>query len=283
MIPLLLSTLGLLLLWRLSRRVFLALLQAARTPPQLVVGFGRWASQHPFRAGLQQRCPRLYAGLAARLEPRRFEGLPLTLLVVAALYAAALFGGLIQELREAAGLIAFDHAVRDFFQPWRHGALLGFFLWFTALGDSATLTAVALTATGLLWSQRATHVLLPLWLAIVGANTTTWIGKLAIGRARPDFVTAATALSPSFPSGHATGAAAVYGFIAYVIARRLPDAASRFDLVYGTVVLVGLVGLSRIYLSVHFASDVAGSFLVGGFWLLVGFTLAEWRNNHASR
>lgn len=283
MATLFLSTLLLLLLWRLSRWVFVALVDAARTPPQLVVGFGRWASRHPLRAWLQRRFPRVYAVLAARLEPRRFEGLPLTLLVVAAVYAAALFGGLIQELREAAGLVAFDNAAREFFQPWREGAPLGFFLWFTALGDTTTLIAVALTATGLLWSQRAMHYLLPLWVTIVGANMTTWIGKVAIGRPRPDFITAATALSPSFPSGHATGAAAVYGFIAYTIARRQPGAAARFDIAYWTVVLIGLVGFSRIFLSVHYASDVAGGFLVGGFWLLVGFTLAEWRNNRAAR
>lgn len=283
MLILLVSILVLLLVWRLGRYAFLALLRATRTPPQLVVGFGRWAVRHPLRALAQRRFPRLYAGLAARLEPRRFEGLPLSLLVVAALYAAALFGGLIEEVREAAGLIAVDQAMREFFQPWRHGALLNFFLWFTALGDSATLTAVALTATGLLWSQRTTNVLPPLWITIVGANTTTWIGKWAIGRPRPDFITAATALSSSFPSGHATGAAAVYGFIAYVIARRLPDPGARFDLAYATVVLIGLVGFSRIYLSVHYASDVAGGFLVGGFWLLVGFTLAEWRHNRAPR
>lgn len=275
MLPLLIAVLVLLILWRLGRWGFLAALRVIDAPA--IQAFGAWAGRHPLRAWLKQRFPRLYTVIAARLEPRRFSGLPVTLMAVAAAYAAALFGGLVEEVHEAAGIIAFDQAAGEFFQPWRQGALLRLFLWITTLGDSATLVAVALTATGLLWGAGQRSLLLPLWLTILGANATTWAGKFALDRARPDFVTAATALSPSFPSAHATGSAAVYGFIAYVVARQLRSAGARFDLAYATVVLVGLVGFSRVFLSVHFASDVAGGFLVGGFWLLVGFTLAEWR------
>lgn len=275
MLPLLTALLVLLILWRLGRWGFLSALRAAHGPAAQALG--AWAGRHPFRAWVKVRLPTLHRILASRLEPRRFTGLPLTLMAVAAIYAAALFGGLVEEVHEAAGIVAFDQAVNDAFQPWRQGALLWVFLWLTTLGDTATLVAVTLTATGLLWGDRRRVLLLPLWLTILGANATTWAGKFAIDRVRPDFVTAATALSPSFPSAHATGSAAIYGFIAYVVARQLGSAGARFDIAYATVVLVGLIGFSRIFLSVHFASDVAGGFLVGGFWLLVGFTLAEWR------
>ena len=45
---------------------------------------------------------------------------------------------------------------------------------------------------------------------------------------------------------------------------------------YWIAILVGLIGLSRIMLGVHYVTDVAGGFLVGGFWLLVAFAIAEW-------
>lgn len=277
MLPLVLSTLILVFLWWAGRRAFLAVVHAAQSPPRVVRAFGGWTRRHPLRAWARLHLPTLYGILAARLEPRRFDGLPVTLIAVAALYAAALFGGLVEEVREAAGIVTLDNTIRDAFQPWREGVLLRFFLWVTVLGDSTTLVAVTLTATGLLWGQGQTRTLLPLWLTILGANATAWAGKFALGRARPDFLTEATALSPSFPSAHATGSAAVYGFVAYLVARQLTSAGARFDLAYWTVVLVALIGFSRIFLSVHFASDVAGGFLVGGFWLLVGFTVAEWR------
>jgi membrane-associated phospholipid phosphatase len=95
-------------------------------------------------------------------------------------------------------------------------------------------------------------------------------------------VTEIVLLSPSFPSGHATGALAVYGFVAYAIARDRGGLRLRFELTFWTLVLAALVGLSRVFLSVHYASDVAAGFLVGGFWLLAGFALTEYLRQRAA-
>jgi membrane-associated phospholipid phosphatase len=105
---------------------------------------------------------------------------------------------------------------------------------------------------------------------------TTSVGKLLIGRHRPEITIDVTVVSSSFPSGHATAAMAVYGFIAYAIARVLPGVPERFEVAYWTAVLILLIGFSRIFLGVHYLTDVIGGFLVGGFWLLIGFTIAEW-------
>jgi membrane-associated phospholipid phosphatase len=95
-----------------------------------------------------------------------------------------------------------------------------------------------------------------------------------IARQRPATTIDVTVLSSSFPNGHATAAMAVYGFLAYAIARALPIR-ERFEVAYWTAVLILLIGLSRIYLGVHYLTDVTGGFLVGGFWLLIGFAVAE--------
>ncbi|MEQ8692902.1 MAG: phosphatase PAP2 family protein [Pseudomonadales bacterium] len=87
-----------------------------------------------------------------------------------------------------------------------------------------------------------------------------------------------SAFTPSFPSGHATGAIAVYGFIAYIVARGFTTTRQRFEVAYWTAVLVCFIGFSRMLLGLHYASDVAAGFLVGGFWLLFGLTLAELNN-----
>ncbi len=264
-------------LWYVGRRLLSALLALFAAPPEAVRRFGGWARAHPLRARVKDRLPRVYALLAARLEPRRFQGLPLSLMLVAGVYAAALFGGLIAELRETDELVQLDQAVDAVFSPWRGGLLERVFLWITQLGDSSTLVAVIVAVSGLLWGERRFGPLLPLWITVLGSQATTWTGKYVLARQRPDFVTAATAVSPSFPSAHATGSLAVYGFLAYLVARDIEDPRRRFDVAYWTLVVVALVGVSRVFLSVHYASDVAGGFLVGGFWLLVGFTMAEWR------
>jgi len=270
------AILSILLLWQLAwlvvRLAARALrLLAARLPSSRV-----WARMHPLRAALAQRFPRTYAWFDRRLHPRRFTGLPLTLMVTAALYLASLIGGLIEELIEADQIIVFDSIVDALIDPYRRPLLIRIFSWITDLGGSAALLAVIMVATGFLWAYRRPHYILPLWVTNLGAHTFTWLGKFGFDRERPEFVTSVTALSPSFPSAHATGAMAVYGFMAYIIARDLQGPRERFEITFWTTVLIALIGFSRIFLSVHYTSDVVTGFLVGGFWLLVGFAIAEY-------
>jgi undecaprenyl-diphosphatase len=229
----------------------------------------------PLLDEMRARAPRLYATMAPRFSPARFSGLPLTLVVVAALYVAAMLGGLVEEVLEAEGVHHFDQAINAFFGPWREEPLLAVFLWITALGAGPTLTAVSIISTGFLWTLRQPRFIVPLWATFLGAQATTWLGKYVIDRHRPAFIEAATAISPSFPSAHATASMALYGFLAYILGRDLPSLRARFEIAFWAGVLIAAIGFSRIFLSLHYTSDVAAGFMVGVFWLLVGVALAE--------
>jgi membrane-associated phospholipid phosphatase len=231
---------------------------------------------HPITAWTAARFPRSHAFVARRLHTKGFTGLPLTLIGAAALYIAALFGGLIDELFEAEGLVHAD-AIADRFAGYLRTEL-GFhaFLWITELGAAPTFVAVGLVSTAFLLIENRLAYVPALWTTLLGAQATTWVGKYAIDRTRPEFLEVATAVSPSFPSGHSTAAMAVYGFLAYLIVRRVPSQRVRFEVIYWTAVLIAAIGFSRIYLRVHFLSDVLSGLLVGGFWLLVGVAVAEW-------
>ena len=198
------------------------------------------------------------------------------LLVLAAPCIAALFGALTTAVLPSGGAIRFDAAVSAHLAPYRVPWLLHAFLWLTTLGTDAALAGMAVTATGFLWIDRRAELILPLWTAFAGAQATTWIAKYAIGHARPVFLDGlATAISPSFPSAHASGATATFGFLAYALARNLGPRQRR-KVGYWAACLIALVGFSRVFLGVHFATDVAGGFLVGGFWFMVGIALVEW-------
>lgn len=242
-----------------------------------------WERTHPLRAWLARRWPRGYRFAARRLDIRSAAGLPLTLGLAAAVYIAALVGGLVEELLEADELVLVDRTLNHWLDAVRAEPFIAIFTWITSLGSSATLIAVTLAATAFLCVHRRRHCVLPLWITVVGAQATTYLGKFALDRARPEFVTGVTAVTPSFPSGHATGAMAVYGFVAFLIVRELPRRRDRFDVVYWTLVLIAAVGFSRMYLGVHYASDVAAGFLVGSFWLLVGIMLTGLREHRDQR
>jgi undecaprenyl-diphosphatase len=200
----------------------------------------------------------------------------LSLIVIGAIYAASLFAGLVDEVYEAEELKAFDEAVFAAIESYRSAALVAVFRFITALGSTETLVAVTLVATGFLLAHGPRRYVGPLWVVIVGSQLTTWMGKFLVDRGRPDFILDVTAASPSFPSAHAAGATAIYGVIAYALARDLPGS-WRLHVGYWTVVLAALIGASRVFLNVHFASDVAAGHLVGIFWLLLGIAMAEHR------
>lgn len=240
------------------------------------------AHARPISAIVAVRAPRLYAVLVARTRTDRFTGLPLTLIVCAAAYVAFLFGGLIEELLEADEVVWFDTAVNQALDGVRIQPFLGMFLWITKMGEGPAVTAVCLAGTAFLALERRWQFVPGLWTTMIGAQATTWIGKYAIGRDRPEFLDIVTADSPAFPSGHATAAMAVYGFLAYTVVRRTKGLRGRFEIVFWTAILVGVIGFSRIYLRVHFVSDVASGFLVGIFWLLVGVVISEWGRSKAA-
>ena len=225
-----------------------------------------------------RRFPLLASRLARRFSLTHFAGLPLILLAAAAVYAAALAVNLTFELvLEPEDLADADRALQAHLQPFRNGPLVAVFAWITDLGSNVTLVALSVAATAFALAGGRTVDVLPLWVTVLGTQVFTWTAKLAIDRERPEFITDVVVSSPSFPSGHSSGSLAIYGFIAYMLAREVRSPSRRFEIVFWVMILVGLIGFSRLFLHVHYASDVIAGYLVGGFWLIVGIAIAEWR------
>jgi undecaprenyl-diphosphatase len=260
-----------LVLWRLAKATSTAC--RSRWPR-----WQSWGREHPLTAAFAERFPRLSRALWLRLTPERFTGLPLTLMVLLAVYAAFALFGLVDMVRSSHGVVAFDDRMMERFAPYRSEDRVRAVMTLTDLGGTSTLAACVIVASAFLWAHRRRGIVGPMWLAFIGVEIVTTAGKGWIARARPVFTTIATAHSPSFPSGHTTGATVVFGFLAYAIARDLASHRRRFAIGYGATVVVLIIGVSRVFLGVHFASDVIAGWLIGIFWLVVAFAVAEhWR------
>lgn len=110
--------------------------------------------------------------------------------------------------------------------------------------------------------------------AVLGTGVTTYILKYLVDRARPDgFIQSAVEASSSFPSWHAAGSLALYGFAAYLLSRRFPAQAPL--IIGGATLLIIVIGASRLYLGVHYPSDIVAGYAVGGVWLLIGAALTR--------
>ena len=146
----------------------------------------------------------------------------------------------------------------------------------TLLGDPVLLTVAAAVIAWLLYHRGRTRLALYVIVARVGAMVLSAALKAAVDRARPVFdEPIATALGASFPSGHALGSAAFYATAAVL----LQPYVRRDRLLLSTAVLLaGLVSLSRVFLGVHYPSDVTAGLLIGLGWAaLCTAVFAAWR------
>lgn len=161
---------------------------------------------------------------------------------------------------------AFDAYVRTAVRGLYDTAFIRVCLFITAFGNTATLAVASGLTIAALFYRRHRCLALGLGISALGSQLTTYVLKYAIGRERPAFEAFAHAATPSFPSAHATGAVAVYGFLAYVLSRRLPARARRACHFWGSVCIL-LLAASRVVIGVHYLSDVLAGLLIGACWL----------------
>jgi undecaprenyl-diphosphatase len=148
----------------------------------------------------------------------------------------------------------------------------------TALGGSAILLLVTLGVVGylLLRRERATAVLIG--ATALGAELASTVLKLSFGRPRPELVPAfAHVYTASFPSGHAMLSAAIYLTFALQLARTQRDSLIRGYVIAVALVIVVAVGISRVYLGVHWPTDVLAGWAAGGAWALLVWGIARFR------
>ena len=202
---------------------------------------------------------------------------------------AAVAGGILIFLRLADVVIegeteAFDRALLMYFRdPAAPGTspgpswLPGIMRDITALGGFAVLTIVTLCSTVhlLLMGKRGAAAFL--LAAVLGGTMLSQGLKALFDRPRPDLVpNAPVELTASFPSGHAMVSAATYLTIGILLTRlEAPRRIHAFFLVIA-VTLTVLIGISRVYLGVHWPTDVLAGWSLGSAWALLCWTVALW-------
>jgi undecaprenyl-diphosphatase len=148
---------------------------------------------------------------------------------------------------------------------------------FTALGGLGVLTLLTLAALGYLVMMRKRHAALLILIAVVGGQLASLALKLGFDRARPDLVPHGAAVyTASFPSGHAMMAAVTYLTLGALLARVHADIAAKVYLLGLAVLLALLVGVTRVYLGVHWPSDVAAGWALGAGWAFACSVVMQW-------
>ena len=147
----------------------------------------------------------------------------------------------------------------------------------TSLGSAAVMILVTLSALGFLMLQKKWRWVLFIMIAVGGGVFWEVTLKRFFARPRPDLFTVPFLPSTySFPSGHSMTAAVVYLTLGVLISQAFPQRAVKVYIVFCAILLAVLVGISRIYLGVHWPTDVLAGLSAGGAWALLCWLLNEW-------
>lgn len=223
---------------------------------------------------LMQKHPLTTAFFARRVNAAAFSGLPLTIFGLAMTYIALLFVGVTEDVLTSDVIVEADIRAANALAVFRDADLIRFFTWVTLLGKWKIVAGFLPLITLILFIWNKRKFIVPLWVAVIGAELFVFVSKVIVHRPRP-LNAFYNEDSFSFPSGHATIAVAFYGFCAYILFRLFSQWKWKINAAIGGVMTVALIGLSRLYLGVHYLSDVWGGYLIGALWLLLGITLSE--------
>lgn len=152
---------------------------------------------------------------------------------------------------------------------------------FTALGSIAVLTMVTLAIVGYLLLVGKPRVALVVIVASLGALAASTLLKMGFDRPRPDLVPHGTMVyTASFPSGHSMLSASTYLTLGALLARVQRRRRIKAYILLIAILTTLVVGVSRVYLGVHWPTDVLGGWTAGAGWALMCWFLARWLQLH---
>tara|TARA_R110002051_G_scaffold36059_2_gene78679 strand:- start:1981 stop:2709 length:729 start_codon:yes stop_codon:yes gene_type:complete len=200
------------------------------------------------------------------------QKLPYVLMVAMALFIVIGGINLFIELTatlQTEKLSAYDQKITQYIISFRNPALTEYFKFVTEVGDVhgyLIVLGISILLTVLIFKRW--KYIAQISLVLILATLSNIILKRFIDRARPGIEHLVVVKTLSYPSGHAMSAMAFYGFMIYLVHRYKMNTYLKMALYIFLVLLILSIGISRIYLGVHFPSDVAGGFIAGLIWVI---------------
>jgi undecaprenyl-diphosphatase len=231
---------------------------------------------------LYGRYPQVWQILQKRLSPLGYLELYLIVgLLIIGFITFNLFGGLAEQVTEQEEIVSFDQALASSLYQNASPGEVSFFRAITILAGRAATIGIGIGIAIVLIVRRKMLLLLSWATAILGNSLLNAILKAAFQRSRPAFPDPfLVETNWSFPSGHAMGAMVIYGMLTYLLILQFKQNISKIIVLF-MVALILLIGFSRLYLGVHYFSDVMAGYIVGLGWLSVVISGTEIVRRHS--
>jgi undecaprenyl-diphosphatase len=217
--------------------------------------------------------PRLSQFILNRLFAKKFNGLPLTFLIMVFVANLLLFNEIAESIENAEWMLSIDNSFAKYLFSIRNTMLANSFFYFSKFGSYQFIIPFALVVSSLFIFQKKIIYVISLLIALAGTGSTSFFCKIYFHRVRPVDFSFYNESSYSFPSGHAMYAVAFYGLLFYIIIMQTKKYQLLWTIV--SIAFILLIGFSRLYLGVHFLSDVFAGYSLGFLWLLLSISILE--------
>lgn len=165
-------------------------------------------------------------------------------------------------------ILHFDSKVIAAIQGLESPSLTSVMKFFTFIGSAPFVIVLSLILLFFLYKVLHHRMELLLFIAsIIGSSALNGLLKQLFHRVRPNLHRLIDVGGYSFPSGHAKNAFTVYAIITFLLWRHIPRKLGRSILILFSIFMILAIGISRIYLGVHYPSDIVGGYFASGFWL----------------
>jgi membrane-associated phospholipid phosphatase len=183
------------------------------------------------------------------------------------------FAAIFYSLSEKGTLFRLDLTINAYVTRVANPAITGPLETITSLGNIFLVVTVAVMVGAFLFIRKNWWRLLALFLGVAIGQAVLNVLKVIFERPRPK--TEMYVFASSFPSGHVFSATVIYGFCIYLTFRFINNATVKWIVATLLVLLILLIGFSRVYLGVHWLSDVLAGYVTGFAWLLFCIFLAK--------
>lgn len=167
-----------------------------------------------------------------------------------------------------------DNDLYQFIMKMKTNQVTDFFKAITKLGNLSELIIMSLIFLIIVRDEKGIMVI----INIINVQLLNVIVKWIVKRNRPTGLRLIEESYYSYPSGHAMLTFIIYGFLIYLIYKRMHTKLLKWIFIIMVILIIMMIGISRIYLGVHYFSDIIGGYLLSLIYLMIGNKI--WRNNH---
>lgn len=229
-----------------------------------------------FAKGFIEKNSNLIILMYQKLSPKGFLGIHLSVGLLLSIVFIITFSRLAKSIMANEPLAGMDYWVNENILYFRTPLVNTIMIIITQLGNQVFILICSAIIIFYMFLKGKIDIVISYITAIIGGGILNFILKIAIQRERPISETTLIEVAGfSFPSGHAMLSVIFYGMITYLLIREVKSLKLDLFIVLLAIFIIFLIGFTRIYLQVHYLSDVIAGYIGGLFWLTINVISLE--------